>query len=63
MNPTEYNYLIYDKELLAIVRSFEEFRPELIPYIGTKDSDRPIRVYSDYKALEYFITLKKLNAR
>ena len=53
MSPAECNYPIYDKELLAIVRSFEEFRLELIPYASTEDSDRPIRVYSNYKALEY----------
>jgi hypothetical protein len=27
--PTEYNYEIHDKELMAIVRAFEEWRPEL----------------------------------
>jgi hypothetical protein len=29
MSPQECNYEIYDKELLAIVRAFEEWRPEL----------------------------------
>jgi hypothetical protein len=29
MNAVELNYDIYDKELLAIIRSFEEWRPEL----------------------------------
>ena len=27
--PAECNYMIYDKELLAIVKSFETWRPEL----------------------------------
>ena len=27
--PTEWNYKIYDKEILAIVKAFEEWRPEL----------------------------------
>jgi hypothetical protein len=29
MNLAEYNYLIYDKELLAIIWAFEEYRAEL----------------------------------
>ena len=29
MTPAECNYMIYDKELLAIVKSFETWRPEL----------------------------------
>ena len=29
MTPAECNYMIYDKELLAIVRSFKTWRPEL----------------------------------
>ena len=29
MIPAECNYEIYDKELLAIVKAFEEWRPEL----------------------------------
>ena len=29
-SPAECNYEIYDKELLAIMRSFEEWRPHLI---------------------------------
>ncbi len=29
MNLAEYNYQIHDKEMLAIVKSLEEWRPEL----------------------------------
>jgi len=29
MNAAKLNYNIYDKELLAIIRAFEEWRPEL----------------------------------
>ncbi len=29
INLAEYNYQIYDKEMLAIVKSLEEWRPEL----------------------------------
>ncbi|KAI0992805.1 hypothetical protein K3495_g15379 [Podosphaera aphanis] len=43
MHPT------YDKELLAIVQAFEEWRPELE---GTLD---PVEVITDHKALEYFM--------
>lgn len=59
MNPHECNYEIYDKELLAIVKAFEEWRSELA---GT-DPDKPINVYSDHRALEYFMTTKALNRR
>lgn len=55
MSPQECNYEIYDKELLAIVRAFEEWEPELA---GVKD---PIKVLSDHKNLEYFMTSKRLN--
>lgn len=53
----ECNYEIYDKELLAIVRCFEEWRPEL------EGSPSPIRVITDHKNLEYFTTTKLLNRR
>lgn len=54
---TECNYEIYDKELLAIVRCFEEWRPELegTPY--------PVRVLTDHKNLEYFTSTRILNRR
>ena len=53
----ECNYEIYDKELLAIVRAFEEWRPEL------EGSAFPIQVLSDHKNLEYFMSTKKLSRR
>ncbi len=59
MSPQECNYEIYDKELLAIVRSFEEWHPELA---GTPVED-PIRILTDHKNLEYFMTSKQLNRR
>lgn len=59
MSPVEYNYKIYDKELLTIIKAFEEWRPELA---GT-DLGRPIKVLSDHRSLEYFITTKQLNRR
>ncbi|KAH7492803.1 hypothetical protein FOMA001_g2147 [Fusarium oxysporum f. sp. matthiolae] len=54
---TECNYEIYDKELMAIIRCFEEWRPEL------EGAPSPIRVITDHKNLEYFTTTKLLNRR
>jgi hypothetical protein len=51
----ECNYEIYDKELMAIVYAFEEWRPELQSVIN------PIHILSDHKNLEYFTTTKLLN--
>jgi hypothetical protein len=55
--PAESNYEIYDKELLAIVRCFEQWRPEL------EGSLFLIRVLTDYKNLQYFMTMKQLTQR
>ena len=57
MNPAENNYEIYDKELLAIVRCFEQWRPEL------EGASFPIAVLSDHKNLQYFATTKQLSHR
>jgi hypothetical protein len=54
-SPTECNYEIYDKELIAIVQAFKEWRPELQSGIN------PIYVLSDHKNLEYFTTTTLLN--
>lgn len=59
MNPAECNYEIYDKELLAIVKVFEEWRAELE---GTSP-ELPVQVFTDHKSLEYFMTTKKLTRR
>jgi hypothetical protein len=53
--PVECNYEIYDKELMGIVRAFEEWRPEL------EGARYPIQVVSDDKNLEYFMSTKLLN--
>ena len=52
--PAECNYEIYDKELLVIIQCFEHWRPEL------KFSDISIKVFTDHKSLQHFITTKKL---
>ena len=59
MSPAECNYMIYDKELLAIIRAFETWRPEL----ASVDPEKPVKVYTDHKSLEHFMTTKQLNRR
>jgi hypothetical protein len=56
-SPAECNYEIYDKELMAIVRCFEEWRPELESTVS------PVQVLTDHKNLEYFMSTKLLNRR
>lgn len=57
LTPTECNYDIYDKELMAIVRSFEEWRAEL------EGTGVPVEVISDHKNLQHFMTTKRLSRR
>jgi hypothetical protein len=58
-SPAECNYEIYDKELLAIVRAFEQWRPEL----EGNGSGVPIDVLTDHRNLEYYMTTKQLSRR
>jgi hypothetical protein len=53
----ECNYEIYDKELLAIIRCFEQWRAEL------QSVKTFINVLIDHKSLKYFMITKKLNRR
>ena len=55
--PIECNYEIYDKELMAIIRCFEAWQPEL------ESMPHPIRVLLDYKNLEYFMSMNLLSRR
>lgn len=57
MLPAECNYEIYDKELLAIIKSFEQWRPEL------EGTDLPVKVLTDHKGLDRFMTKQKLTRR
>ena len=57
MLSAECNYMIYDKEPLAIVKSFKTWRPEL----ASIDPKKPVKVYTNHKNLEHFITAKQLN--
>ncbi|THC87525.1 hypothetical protein EYZ11_013030 [Aspergillus tanneri] len=59
ISPAETNYMIYDKELLAIIRAFKTWRPELT----STAPENPVKVYSDHRTLEYFMTTKQLNRR
>ena len=54
MAPAECNYKIYNKELLAIICCFEEWRPEL------EGTSLPVKVLTNHKGLKYFMTTKKL---
>ena len=57
MTPAKCNYMIYDKELLAIVKSFETWRPELASV------NELVKVLTNHQNLEHFITSKQLNCR
>jgi len=52
INPAKYNYKVYNKEILAIIQLLSQWRVEL------KGINSRIKIYTDYKALEYFITIK-----
>jgi RNase H-like domain found in reverse transcriptase len=53
----EINYEIYDKELLAIVAAFEQWRHYLA------GAQHKVTVHRDHKNLKYFSTSRTLNRR
>ena len=57
LSPTERNYEIYDRELLAIIRALEEWRH----YI--QGSAHTTTILSDHKNLTYYREARKLNRR
>ena len=57
LNPAKYNYEIYNKELLAIIKYFKQWYPEL------KGVGFLIKVFSNHKNLQYFMTMKQLSYR
>jgi hypothetical protein len=57
INSAECNYPIYNKKLLVIVRSFQEWKP-LLMFFRT-----PFEVYTDHQALQYFAIKRILNSR
>jgi hypothetical protein len=57
INPAKCNYFIYNKKLLAIVRSFQKWEPLLV-FCRT-----PFEVYTNHQALQYFAIKRMLNSR
>jgi len=57
MSDAECNYDIHDKELLAIVQAFHEWKRY------TRGNPKPIRVLTDHKNLVTLMTTKELNER
>jgi hypothetical protein len=57
LNTVERNYEIHDKEMLAIIRSLNEWRHFL------EGAWHPFEVWTDHKNLKYFWTAHKLNRR
>ena len=55
--PAELNYPIYDKELLAVVAAFKQWRVYL------EGAATPVKVYTDHKNLEYFSTARTTSRR
>ena len=55
LNDAERNYEIHDKELLAILEAFREWKHYLL------GADEPVTVYTDHQNLEYFLTIKVWN--
>ena len=56
-SPAECNYDMHDKELMAIIKALEEWRPEC------EGAAYPLQLITDHKNLEYFMTKKLLNRR
>ncbi|TFY50672.1 hypothetical protein EVG20_g11391 [Dentipellis fragilis] len=57
LSEAERNYDIYDKELLAIIRTLETWRHYL------EGSPHVVEIWTDHKNLEYFKTAQKLSRR
>jgi hypothetical protein len=57
MQPAEINYEIHDKEMLAIVAAFKEWKRYL------EGAKHQVLIFTDHKNLEYFATTKVLNRR
>ena len=57
LNETERNYKIHDKKMLVIIRGLENWR-HLLEGVRFK-----FEIWTDYKNLEYFMKVQKLNRR
>ena len=52
LNDAERNYEIHDKELLAILEAFREWKHYLL------EADDPVTVYTDHQNVQHFLTTK-----
>ena len=57
LNLTKYNYKIYDKEMLAIIRCLESWRHYL------EGARVQFEIWTNHKNLQYFMSSQKLNYR
>ena len=57
LNETERNYEIHNKEMLAVIRGLENWRYLL------ESAKFKFEVWTNYKNLEYFMKVQKLNQR
>lgn len=57
MTEAERNYDVHDRELLAIMKTFEAWQHYLA------SNPHKIDVWSDHRNLQYFRTARKLNRR
>ena len=57
LNPTERNYKVYDKELLAVMTALTKWRQYML---GAKEV---FEIHNDHKNLGYFQKPQKLNRR
>ena len=57
LSKTERNYKIYNKKILTVIRGLENWKHLLE---GTKFK---FKVWTDYKDLEYFMKVQKLNRK
>jgi hypothetical protein len=57
LKPEECNYEIHDKELLAVVKSVEQWRGEL------RSIAKPFKILTDHQNLQYFMTAQRLSER
>jgi len=57
LSETERNYKIHNKEMLAIMQALDEWRHFL------EGAPHKVKIWTDHKNLEYFMSAKKLNRR
>jgi hypothetical protein len=57
LSPVECNYEINDKDMLAIIRSLQEWRHFI------EGTEHQFKIWTDHKNLEYFMSAKQLNRR